>query len=112
MHIQAERLIVPSYPASPAWMPQWACEWLREIFLPETDPKLPEQPRRLYISRSQTDNRRVINEAALMHRLQNFGFQCVRLEALSVLEQAALLATAEMVIAPHGGGLTNLAILP
>ncbi|HEY9640359.1 MAG TPA: glycosyltransferase 61 family protein [Coleofasciculaceae cyanobacterium] len=111
LHLQATRLIVPSYPGSPAWMPQWVCQWLAGFLLPPEP--LPEQqpskPRRLYISRSQAANRRVINEAAVIAVLQNFGFQSVQLEALSVLEQATLLATAEVVISPHGGGLTNLA---
>ena len=40
--------------------------------------------------------------------LSDLGFQMVTLESLSVLEQAALLANAQVVISPHGGGLTNL----
>jgi tetratricopeptide (TPR) repeat protein len=105
-YIQATRLLVPSFPGSPAWMPQWACQWLRQQFLPANS--VPSTPTRLYISRSDTTTRRVINEAAIVTLLEPFGFQCVTLESLSVREQAALLATAEVVISPHGGGLTNL----
>ena len=106
-YIQAQRLIAPSYPAAPAWMPRWACDWLRQTFL--TDRATSEQPAtRLYISRSQTTSRRILNEAAVMELLQPYGFQCVCLESLSVQAQAMLLASAEMVVGAHGGGLTNL----
>lgn len=108
-HIQATQLIVPSYPASPAWMPGWACEWLKQKFLPKHLPKQEQGiPKRLYISRSYTANRRLINELELLKALQPWGFQTVYLESLAVSEQAALFAQAEVVIAPHGGGLTNL----
>ena len=103
-HLQAECLIVPSFPGSPAWMPQWACQWLRQVFLVDR----PTTATRLYISRQQTANRRVINEPVVMTVLAQLGFQCVTLEALTVREQAALFASATVVIAPHGGGLTNL----
>lgn len=107
LHVQATRLIVPSYPGSPAWMPKWACEWLRDRFLPEA--MMDHPPRnRLYITRQSTRARRVINEADVLEVLEPLGFQWVALESLSVIEQAAWLASAEVVIAPHGGGLTNL----
>ncbi|PSB67800.1 hypothetical protein C7B61_04270 [filamentous cyanobacterium CCP1] len=104
-HTQASRLIVPSYPGSPAWMPKWVCHWLRDVFL--QDISTCNSGDRLYISRRSTANRRVINEQALLEFLTPFGFQCVTLEGRSVKEQAALLANANVVISPHGGGLTN-----
>jgi capsular polysaccharide biosynthesis protein len=111
-HIQAQRLIVPSYPGAPAWIPRWAGDWLRQTFLPDqamSDLAMSEKPAtRLYISRDQTTSRRIRNEAAVIELLQPYGFRCVRLESLSVQAQAALLASAEMVVAAHGGGLTNL----
>ncbi|HEY9630148.1 MAG TPA: glycosyltransferase 61 family protein [Coleofasciculaceae cyanobacterium] len=112
LHIEAQRLIVPSYPGSPAWMPQWACHWLQHLLSQTPSPAdaRPAKGRsRLYISRSQTTNRRLINEAEVMHLLQPLGFEAVTLESLSVLAQAELLSHAEVVISPHGGGLTNLA---
>jgi len=44
-----------------------------------------------------------------MDWLEPLGFQSVTLESLSVSAQAELLSSAEVVISPHGGGLTNLA---
>ena len=105
-HVRATRLLVPSFPGNPAWMPQWVCQWLQRQFL--ADDLAPTAPTRLYISRRETANRRLINEAAIVTLLESLGFQCVTLESRSVKEQAALLATAEVVISVHGGGLTNL----
>jgi capsular polysaccharide biosynthesis protein/tetratricopeptide (TPR) repeat protein len=108
-HLQADHLIVPSFPGSPAWMPQWACQWLRQQFLDDAaSQSAAVAATRLYISRKDTTSRRIINETAVMELLRDFGFQCVTLESRSVPAQAALLTTAEVVISPHGGGLTNL----
>ncbi|GAB4379508.1 MAG: hypothetical protein Kow00121_33810 [Elainellaceae cyanobacterium] len=104
LHIQANRLIVPSYPGSPAWMPKWSCDWLRETFLGQG---LSCGGDRLYITRQQTGNRRVVNESDVIHCLQKLGFESVALESLSVAEQVALLSGASVVVSPHGGGLTN-----
>ena len=105
-HIQATKLIVPSFPGCVAWMPKWACDFLRTEFLnlAETSDKID----RIYISRKQANNRRIINEDEIIELLTKFGFQSVRLESMSVTEQASLLANAQIIISPHGGGLTNL----
>jgi capsular polysaccharide biosynthesis protein/tetratricopeptide (TPR) repeat protein len=109
-HLQARQLIVPSWPSSPAWMPRWACDFLRQEFLagmaPGSTPS--STSRRLYIRRPPDATRRVINEPEVLELLSQYGFTALTLETRSVAEQAALLAQAEMVIAPHGGGLTNL----
>ncbi|NEP82194.1 MAG: glycosyltransferase family 61 protein [Okeania sp. SIO3B3] len=63
---------------------------------------------RIYISRKQANNRRIINEDEMINFLTKFGFQSVTLESMSVTAQASLLANAKVVISPHGGGLTNL----
>jgi tetratricopeptide (TPR) repeat protein len=109
-HLQATALIVPSFPASPAWMPQWACEFLRRVFLPQAVSATSSHTNklRLYLSRQTTANRRLINETDCWSVLQRFGFQAVNLETLSVSEQAELLAQAEIVVALHGSGLTNI----
>jgi capsular polysaccharide biosynthesis protein len=40
--------------------------------------------------------------------LGEFGFEAVAFESLSVREQASVMSTAEVIVAPHGGGLSNL----
>lgn len=107
-HIQATKLVVPSFPSTIAWMPQWVCDFLRTQFLPQPAIAKTEKIERLYISRKSTANRRIINENQIIDLLKNFGFQSIVLESMSVIEQAALLTNAKVVIAPHGGGLTNI----
>lgn len=65
--------------------------------------------RRIYIDRSNTINRRVPNEPALVARLRERGFSVVRLEALALEEQIALFKGASMVVGLHGAGFTNIA---
>ena len=43
-----------------------------------------------------------------MQVLARLGFELVTFESMSVFEQAALMAEAEIVLAPHGAGLANL----
>ena len=105
-HIQATTLVVPSFPGSVAWMPKWACDFLRSAFLDKKQIKT-EKIERIYISRNQAPNRRIINEDEIVSCLNKYGFTSVILESMSVAEQAALLAHAKVVVAPHGGGLTN-----
>ncbi len=106
-HVQAARLIVPSFPGTVAWMPSWVCDWLKQLVLPTGSAAQPLT--RLYISRNTATARRVLNEPALLEMLAEFGFVAVSLESRSVREQAALFANAEVIVAPHGSGLTNLA---
>ncbi len=106
-HVQAARLIVPSFPGTVAWMPSWVCDWLKRLVLPTGSAAQPLT--RLYISRHAATTRRVLNEPALLEMLAEFGFVAVSLESRSVREQAALFSNAEVIVAPHGSGLTNLA---
>ncbi len=103
-HLQATTLVVPSFPGSIAWMPKWSCDFLKSTFLNKTATNKIE---RIYISRANVANRRIVNEDDVINCLNKFGFKSVTLESMSVTEQAALMADAKVVIAPHGGGLTN-----
>lgn len=107
-HIKAEKLIVPSFPGSPAWMPKWSCDFLRNVFIERQAIKEPEKIEYIYISRGSVTSRRILNEDEVINVLNKFGFKSVTLETMSVAEQASLMASAKVVIAPHGSGLTNL----
>ncbi len=106
LHIQAENLIVPSLPGISGDPPPWACSFLRESFISHKADISP-QPR-LYISRSNARYRQVENEAEVIECLSRQGFSVIRLEEHSFAEQIALFAGAEVIVAPHGAGLTNL----
>ncbi|MBE9099598.1 glycosyltransferase 61 family protein [Vacuolonema iberomarrocanum] len=109
-HLEARSLLLPSFPASISWMPEWSLDFLRRTFLPPSlqDNAVPPH-RRLYITRSKAGVRRLINEAQLIAALQPWGFEVVDLERFSVVEQAQLFAEAAIVLTVHGSGLTNLA---
>ncbi len=89
-------------------MTKRVCKWLQKLILTSHSMGQNDSDR-LYITRQQTSNRRIINESEVIDWLQPLGFQTVALETLSVREQATLLAQAKVVISAHGGGLTNLA---
>jgi capsular polysaccharide biosynthesis protein len=104
-HIEAAELIVPSLPGRIGFPTQRSCEFLRKLLLPAES----VQPgRRLYITRRDALTRRLLNEAALLERLIRYSFDVVELTSLSVTEQARLFASAQLVVAPHGAGLTNI----
>lgn len=63
--------------------------------------------KRYYISRSEARIRKVLNEAELEPILNEFGFETVRPENLSLSEQIDMFAECESLIGIHGAGLTN-----
>ena len=105
-HIQAETLIAPSLPGDTCNSPAWVCNFLRDIFL-RYKANISPIPR-LYISRSKAKYRRVDNEGEVIKCLSKNGFTTIRLEDYDFSSQIALLSNAEVVVAPHGAGLTNL----
>jgi hypothetical protein len=93
--------------------PEWVSRFLRDSFLPLIKPEhLVQRAPRLYVSRAGAMWRSVINEQEVMARLSPLGFVKTTLEGLSVLQQVALFAQAECVIAPHGAALANLVFAP
>jgi capsular polysaccharide biosynthesis protein len=64
--------------------------------------------RRLYIPRRNVRMRRVVNEAAVEEALTALGFEVFDNAAHSVRDQAAAFRDAEIVVAPHGAGLSNI----
>lgn len=106
-HIKAKSLIVPS-PIVHIPSKQ-NCDFLRSQFLPESSIECKNhQPERIFITRQEAAYRHILNEEELITCLKRFDIHPVRLETLSVLEQAALFSQAKVVVAPHGAGLTNL----
>lgn len=80
-------------------------QWMKHLY--PVDARGQERLR-LYISRPPGVRRGISNEAAFEPLLKAHGFTSVVMEGLSVAEQAALLARADVVMAAHGGALTNM----
>ncbi|HCV33016.1 MAG TPA: hypothetical protein DGO89_24505 [Microcoleaceae bacterium UBA9251] len=107
-HITADKLIVPSICNGAAGTSKWKCEYLKRMFLNEKQSLKTDYSERIYISREKASYRRIVNEKDVIGCLEKFGFRTVKLETMSVAEQALCLAAAKVVVAPHGAGLTNL----
>ena len=106
-HLQAETLIVSSYTRVEEHLPKWICDFLyNRLTLPGAPNK---QDRLIYIGRGDAlRNRRVLNEPALIKALLKLGFEVHFLAGLSIEDQVKLFNSAKMVVASHGGGLSNL----
>jgi hypothetical protein len=68
--------------------------------------------RRLYINRNDTRKRRILNEAEIWPSFARRGFQNIAAGKLSFRDQVVLFAEAEMIVGPHGAGLSNLLFAP
>lgn len=110
VHLKADQLIIPSpFSHWPVFDPT-TCQILRSLFLqnPESTRDAAKYPKRIYLTRSEATYRRVLNDAEVQTWLASAGFVSVTLSQMSVAEQATTLSMAEVVVAPHGAGLTNL----
>jgi capsular polysaccharide biosynthesis protein len=107
-HIKAKEMVVPGPPHVSGNPQAWAMEYLRELLLPDFQSLPADWPRKLYISRSQAAVRNVTNEPEVRKMLEAQGFETIVMETLPVQQQIALFAGAEVIVAPHGAGLTHL----
>jgi len=102
-----ERLIVPSALAvSPgvAFHPHLV-KSLERLKRPRTI----DGARRLYLSRKDVSNSRgIINTEELFQALQTLGFVEIVTSEMSYEEELQAFSDADVVVAPHGGGLTNM----
>jgi capsular polysaccharide biosynthesis protein len=111
-HIQAERLLVTTpVRGTGNHTPPWACDFLRQAFLPAPAATRTFGPH-IYISRRDAKMRQVLNEAAVEAALQEFGFETYALGELTFAEKRALFSGARLVVSPIGAGLANLVFAP
>jgi capsular polysaccharide biosynthesis protein len=92
------------FPKRDTGMSPWKAATLRKLFGVEGRAR---GRKRIYVARGAALRRRVLNEAAVEKLLAGHGFVSVNPGALSISEQVALFADAEIVAGPHGAGLTN-----
>ncbi len=65
-------------------------------------------PRRIYVDRRGAAQRVLENEDEIVRGLRSCGIVAVRPETLSFADQVRLFRKAELIVAPHGAGLTNI----
>lgn len=84
----------------------WYKDYLIKILNPQPINK--DFPKKIYLSRSRVNTRKVLNEAAVILFLKDYGFECIHNEDLSTDEQIALFQNATHIISCHGSQLTNI----
>jgi len=72
------------------------------------DGPVPGPRRRLLISRRDAVDRRLVNEDDVVASLVPLGFETLVLSDLPFTEKVAAFASADLVVGPHGSGLTNV----
>lgn len=107
---RVDEFVLPSFIANAqsGYLPREVADWLRHKVWRGYAIEQGGRKRRLYISRAKAKTRRVLNEQELLPLLERYGFEVVRAEELTYQQQVRLFFEAELVIAPHGAGLTNL----
>lgn len=103
---KTQNLIVPPYPERS----RAELDWLRETILDSVldDQTTAASSPNVYVSRSNAIARRVVNEDAVMEVLEPFGFERYYLEDRSLAENVRLFNSADVVVGPHGAGLTDI----
>jgi capsular polysaccharide biosynthesis protein len=108
--LRAEIVLAPCLPNPDLIAPRWTTDWLR-AHLPAR--ATAGKPRRLYVTRgSRRNSRRLSNEAEVWPLLERRGFTRLDPGTVGVQEQIDHFAAAEVVVAPHGAGLSNLVFAP
>ncbi|WP_299701094.1 glycosyltransferase family 61 protein [uncultured Pontibacter sp.] len=107
---QVEEFALPSFLANTqsGYLPRNVADWLRHKVWQGYGVQPNKPKRRIYISRAKAKTRRVLNEQELLPLLERHSFEVVRAEELTYQQQVQLFYEAEVVVAPHGAGLTNL----
>ncbi len=105
--VHSKNLIVPAIPNALGNCPLWACDFLKEKMAKHVN-KNKSYPERIFISRSKSTIRRIINEDEIFKILEQKGFVKVFPEELDLREQISIFYNTKAIVAPHGAGLTNL----
>ena len=105
-------LIDEDQPVRRTLLPRDTAAFIRELVISGYGIAPAAPYRRLYINRSDTRKRRIVNEAEIWPSFERRGFESIAAARFSFREQVALFAEAEMVAGPHGAGFSNLLFAP
>jgi hypothetical protein len=108
-HVKCESLFVGSYQSAPGHFHPQYVSWLRKHAQGSVSSVSGNSGKVLFLSRSRARSRRLLNEDEVIQILPKELVMPVSLEKYTLYEQISLLRGAVGVIAPHGGGLSNLA---
>jgi hypothetical protein len=106
---QVEHLLVPSLQGYPGMSHPRLVRWLRERLGVEGSSV---GHRKLYLSRTHAQHRRLLNEEKVIQALKPLGFETVFPEEMTVSDQLRMFRDASWIVALHGAGLTNTLFAP
>jgi capsular polysaccharide biosynthesis protein len=89
-------------------IPDWVCRYLRDRLLPSAAGQDNPYGERIYISRDDAPTRKLLNENEVLDSLAQRGFRKVTLAGMGIGQQQRIFQDTRFIVAPHGGGLTNL----
>lgn len=113
--VHVRELVVPAFPRRLAHgqrfsliSPRMIRETRSRLLASLGDRSGPARGRRVFVSRADAVGRRIVNEDELIAALERLGFERVCLSGMTLRDQARIFSDAEVVIGPHGAGLTNI----
>ncbi|WP_170938296.1 DUF563 domain-containing protein [Halorubrum sp. Hd13] len=101
--VDVEKLVVPTFPDP---IPQ-ECAWIQDRMREQVTTS-GEQNQRVFVARQDATVRRIANRDAVQQVFDRYNIDTYLLGELSVKEQISLFSDAEVVVGPHGAGLTNI----
>jgi capsular polysaccharide biosynthesis protein len=111
-HLTADKIIASTAPrGNHTLVPRWLGQFIRNSFLPlvsEEDVAPVEKAPYLYISRSDSSIRNVLNEKELLEALEVYKFKSVVSSNFSILEKIKMFSQAKVVVSATGAGLISM----
>jgi len=104
-----DNLLIPENPPLSGKYDREILLELREIYQKESMTKQINIPKhnKIYVSRSKSTRRKVVNENELILLLKKNGFAVIHFEDYSFWEQVAMMHHTNVLISAHGAGLSN-----
>jgi capsular polysaccharide biosynthesis protein len=107
-HLRATQLVAPGLPSDIVRNPPWVSAFLRDRLKAPSLARVPG--RHVFITRGKAKhNRSITNEDDVLEVLDRHGFESLDAGELSVAEQIRTFAEVDVLVAPHGAALANLA---
>ncbi|WP_448192542.1 glycosyltransferase 61 family protein [Azospirillum sp. sgz301742] len=110
--VRARRLWIPSLTHIYQFNAPLHLESLRRRLAGPIAEGMARPRRRIFLSRRKAGYRTLVNEAEVLAALAPLGVEAVVAEDLSMAEQIALFASAELIVGPIGGGSAAVAFAP
>ncbi len=100
---EADEVIIPR---KTNYLHQQELAFLRNLYLGQEH--LERNRRRLFISRQLAKDRRLANYDEVLAVLEDMAFETITFEQMTGRAQARIMSEADVIVAPHGAGLSNV----